>query len=68
MKRDSWHGSRRWIGAIVCVLLVGLIGLGVSRLTPRSPAAILILCVLAVLTMKVVEHRVHQWFRRRERR
>ncbi len=68
MTRDSRHGSRRWIGALVCALLIGLIGLAVSRLTPRSPAAILILCVLAVLTMKVVEHRVHQWFRRWERR
>jgi len=55
---------RRWIGAVVCVVAVGIIALVAPRLTPRSPIAIVVLCALAVLTMKLVERRVHQWFRR----
>ena len=55
---------RRWIGAVVCVVAVGIIALVVPRLAPRSPMAIVLLCALAVLTMKLVEHRVRQWFRR----
>ena len=56
--------TRRWIGVIVCVVTVGGIALLVPRLAPRSPIAIVLLCALAVLTMKLVEHRVQQWFRR----
>jgi len=46
--------------------LIGLaiVVLVVPRLAPRSPIAIVVLCVLAVLTMKLVEHRIRQWFDR----
>lgn len=55
---------RRWIGAVVCAAAVGIIALVAPRLAPRSPVAIVVLCALAVLTVKLVERRVHQWFRR----
>lgn len=55
---------RRWVGALVCVVAVGIIALVVPRLAPRSPTAIVVLCALAVLTVKLVERRVHLWFRR----
>ena len=58
------RGTRRWIGAVVCMGVVGMIALLVPRLAPRSPLAIVLLCALGVLTMKLVEHRVQQWFRR----
>jgi drug/metabolite transporter (DMT)-like permease len=55
---------RRWIGAAVCVVAVGIIALVAPRLATRSPIAIVLLCALAVLIVKLVERRVHQWFRR----
>jgi cell division protein FtsW (lipid II flippase) len=55
---------RRWIAALVCVVAVGIIALVVPRLAPRSPIAIVVLCALAILTVKLVEHRVRRWFDR----
>jgi cobalamin biosynthesis protein CobD/CbiB len=59
---------RRWIGWAIFVAAVGLAGWILPRVLPRSPIMILILCVLAVLTMKLVEHRIRAWFRRLEAR
>jgi membrane protein implicated in regulation of membrane protease activity len=53
---------RRWIGAVVCLAVLGFAALVIPRLAPRSPIAIVALCALAVLTMKLVERRVRQWF------
>jgi len=53
---------RRATGVVVCVILLGIILVLVPRLGPRSPVAIVALCALAVLTMKLVERRVRQWF------
>jgi hypothetical protein len=36
----------------------------IPRLGVRSPAVFILLPVLAILTMKLVERRVGQWFRR----
>ncbi len=36
----------------------------IPRLSPRSPLAIVVLCALAILTTKLVERRVRQWFTR----
>jgi hypothetical protein len=55
---------RRWIGAVVCLATLGIAALVIPRLAPRSPIAIVLLCALAVLTMRLVEHRVRQWFDR----
>lgn len=55
---------RRWIGAGVCLAGLGIVVLVVPRLSPRSPLAIVVLSVLAILTMKLVERRVRQWFER----
>ena len=55
---------RRWIGAVVCLAALGIAALVIPRLAPRSPIAIVVLCILAVLTMKLVELRVRQWFER----
>jgi peptidoglycan/LPS O-acetylase OafA/YrhL len=65
-RQSGWDARRvrRWIGAVVCVVAVGIIALVAPRLTPRSPIAIVVLCALAVLTMKLVERRVRQWFER----
>ena len=59
-QRPKW--LRRATGLVVCVLLLGIILILVPRLSPRSPVAIVALCVLAVLTMKLVERRIRQWF------
>jgi peptidoglycan/LPS O-acetylase OafA/YrhL len=59
---------RRWIGVVVCVVAVGIIALVAPRVLPRSPLVILLVCALAVLTMKIVEHRVRRWFDRWESR
>jgi hypothetical protein len=58
------HGKwpRRATGVVVCVILLGIILVLVPRFSPRSPVAIVALCALAVLTMKLVERRVRQWF------
>ena len=65
-RQYAWDARRvrRWIGAVVCVVAVGIIALVVPRLAPRSPIAIVLLCALAVLTMKLVEHHVRRWFQR----
>ena len=55
--------ARRWIGAIVCLVLLGIIVAVIPRVSPRSPITIVVLCVLAVLTMKLVEHRVARWYK-----
>jgi len=55
------QGLRRWLGAGVLALLVGGILLVVPRVAPRSPLTIVVLCVLAILTMKLVEHRIRRW-------
>ena len=59
-QRTRW--LRRATGLVVCVLLLGIILILAPRLSPRSPVAIVALCVLAVLTMKLVERRIRQWF------
>jgi len=67
---QSRHASRdarrvrRWIGAVVCLAALGIAVLVIPRLAPRSPVAIVVLCALAVLTMKLVERRVRNWFER----
>jgi peptidoglycan/LPS O-acetylase OafA/YrhL len=55
---------RRWIGWAVLVVVLALAGWLVPRFLPRSPVTILFVCGLAVLTMKLVEHRVRRWLRR----
>jgi peptidoglycan/LPS O-acetylase OafA/YrhL len=52
----------------VCVTGLGIVALVVPRVLPRSPLVILLVCALAVLTMKIVEHRVRRWFDRWESR
>lgn len=59
---------RRWIGWAVFVVALVLAGWILPRLLPRSPVTVLILCVLAVLVMKLVERRVRLWFRYLETR
>jgi len=46
---------------VVVVLFMGGIALVVPRFAPRSPLAIVALCVGAILTMKLVERRIRQW-------
>ena len=55
---------RRWIGGVICLAVLGIVVLVVPRLAFRSPIAIVLLCTLGVLTMKLVEYRVRQWFNR----
>ncbi len=55
---------RRAVGAAILVAVVGILLIAIPRLGARSPVAILVVCVLAVLTMKLVERRVRQWFNR----
>jgi len=54
---------RRWIGWAVFVAALVLVGWILPRLLPRSPVTVVILCVVAVLVMKLVERRVRLWFR-----
>ena len=58
--RGKW--LRRATAVVVCVVLLGIILVLVPRLGPRSPVTIVVLCALAVLTMKLVERRVREWF------
>lgn len=60
------RSQRRWIGVVVFFLALAAALWLVPRLgqTARSPIAIVVLCLGAVLTMKLVEHRVRQLFRR----
>lgn len=55
---------RRLVGGAACVAVLVLIVLGIPRLGARSPIAIVVLAVLAVLTMRLVERRVRRWFDR----
>ncbi len=57
---------RRGLVPMVLVAVVGALAWGVTRVAPRSPIVILVVCVLAVITMKLIEHRVRRWFRRWE--
>ena len=59
---------RRWIGWAIFAGVLAVAGWILPRVLPRSPVKILMLCVAAVLTMKLVEHRVRAWFRRLEAR
>jgi hypothetical protein len=54
---------RRWLVPGVLLLLVGAGAWGLTRVAPRSPVVILAVCVLAVVTLKVVEREVRRWFR-----
>lgn len=53
---------RRWIGGAVLLATGGIVWLAIPRLGLRSPVAIVLLCVLAILTTKLVERQVHRWF------
>ena len=57
---------RRWIGGAVLLVTVGIAWVVIPRLGAgaRSPVAIVLVCGVAVLAMKLVERQVHQWFRR----
>ena len=55
---------RRWIDVAVFLLALAAAVWFVPRLSPRSPIAVVVLCVAAVLTMKLVERRIRQLFRR----
>jgi hypothetical protein len=55
---------RRWIGVILFFAVAIIAIWVVPRLGARSPIAIVIVCVLAILTMKLVERRVAWWFQR----
>jgi hypothetical protein len=55
---------RRWIDVAVFLLALAAAVWLIPRISPRSPIAILVLCVVAVLTMKLVERRIRQLFRR----
>ncbi|HSB70140.1 MAG TPA: hypothetical protein VLT62_12470 [Candidatus Methylomirabilis sp.] len=59
---------RRGVGAAVLVAVVGILLIAIPRLGARSPVAILVICVLAILTMKLVERRVRRWAQRWEER
>jgi len=57
---------RRWLGG---ALFFGVAAIGLwalARFLPRSPVVILVVCVLGVFTMKLVEHRLREWFDRWE--
>jgi peptidoglycan/LPS O-acetylase OafA/YrhL len=62
------HRMRRYIGWVVFAAALAIAGWILPRILPRSPVTIVVLCVLAVLAMKLVEHRVRTWFRRLEAR
>ncbi len=57
-------GARRWLGIALYLAALGIVGMVIPRLGSRSPVVIVLLCILAVLTMKVVERQVHRWFQR----
>ncbi len=59
---------RRYIGWVVFAVVLAIAGWILPRALPRSPATIVVLCILAVLVMKLVEHRIRTWFRRLEAR
>ncbi len=55
---------RRWIATVVCMGSLAAAALVIVRLAARSPLMIVLVCALAVLTMKLVEHRIRRWFDR----
>jgi len=57
-------GARRWLGIVFYLAALGIVVMAIPRLGARSPVAIVLLCALAILTMKLVERRVHRWFQR----
>ncbi len=57
---------RRGLIPVVVFPIIAALAWGVTRLAPRSPVVILTVCVLAIVAMKLVEHRVRRWFRRWE--
>lgn len=59
---------RRGVGAAVLVAVVGILLIAIPRLGARSPVAILVICVLGILTMKLVERRFRRWAQRWEER
>ena len=59
---------RRYVGWVVLAAALAIAGWILPRVLPRSPVTIFIVCVLAVLVMKLVEHRIRLWFRRLEAR
>ena len=62
------RGMRRYIGWVVLAAALAIAGWILPRVLPRSPVTIVIVCVLGVLVMKLVEHRIRTWFRRLEAR
>ncbi len=63
---EGQRRQRRWIAGIVVILLGAAASYVLPRLGTRSPVAILLVCAMAILVMKLVERRVHRWFRRWE--
>ncbi len=65
---DRWDARRvrRWIGLAVLLVFVGIAWVVIPRLGAgaRSPVAIVLLCGMAILVMKLVERQVHKWFQR----
>ncbi len=63
---DRWDARRvrRWIGLVVLLVFVGIAWAVIPRLGvgARSPVAIVLLCGMAILVMKLVERQVHKWF------
>ena len=59
---------RRWIGWAVFGAALATAGWILPRVLPRSPVTILVVCILAILATKLVEHRIRAWFRRLEAR
>ncbi len=57
---------RRGLVPLVVFPIIAVLGWAVTRVAPRSPIVILAVCVLAVVAMKLVEHRVRRWARRWE--
>jgi len=56
---------RSLAGAVFFAVAAGALW-AVARFMPRSPIVILVVCVVGILTMKLVEHRVRDWFDRWE--
>jgi peptidoglycan/LPS O-acetylase OafA/YrhL len=56
------------MGWVVFAAALAIAGWILPRVLPRSPVTIVVVCVLAVLVMKLVEHRIRAWFRRLEAR
>lgn len=62
------HRVRRYLGWVILTAAMAVAGWLLHQILPRSPVAILVLCVLAVLVMKLVELKVRVWFQRLEAR